>query len=151
MDIQMFLNTLPMLYPEEGLESYATLMSCFWRWQGRVWNYWRKIWLIVSTLLSRRCQKFLQPGLIACVIVLGNLALLQNGRLWKEIYLNALTWLWRCLFNYWLYRTIHWEAIASDWTMCHMAQVQGPQHWKRFDCPVTTNVASLCIRYTSGQ
>ena len=28
-DIQMFLNTRPMLYPEVGLESYMTLMSCF--------------------------------------------------------------------------------------------------------------------------
>ena len=25
----MFLNTRPMLYPEVGLESYVTLMSCF--------------------------------------------------------------------------------------------------------------------------
>ena len=27
--IQMLLNTHPMLYPEVGLESYVTLMSCF--------------------------------------------------------------------------------------------------------------------------
>ena len=29
MDIQMFLNTRAMLYPEVGLESYVTLMNCF--------------------------------------------------------------------------------------------------------------------------
>lgn len=43
MDIQMFLNTRPMLYPEEGLESYVTLKSCFQQWQDCVWDYWRKI------------------------------------------------------------------------------------------------------------
>ena len=45
----------------------------------------------------------------------------------------------------WLYKTIHWEAITSDSAKCHLVRVQGPQHWKRFDCPVTTNAPVFAL------
>ena len=82
-----------------------------------------------STSNSRRCQKFLQPGLIACLIVLANLALLQNERNlpkcfkpdYEEVYL----------------------IIDCTESQVILDRVQGPQQWKSFDCSVTTIAASL--------
>ena len=71
----------------------------------------------------------MQPGLIACLIVLANLALLQNERNLPKCFKPD-------------YEDVYLIIDCTE-SQVILDRVQRPQHWKSFDCSVTSNAASL--------